>query len=53
MILYPFEPDYTVAPGEIVAEYMECLGLTQEEFARRCGRSAKLIGGIVNSKAPI
>lgn len=53
MAIYPFEPDYTVAPGEIVAEYMECLGLTQAEFARRCGRSAKLISEIVNGKAPI
>ncbi len=32
---------------------MECLGLTQAELARRCGRSAKLISEIVNGKAPI
>ena len=53
MALYPFEPDYTVAPGKILAEYMECRGLTQGELARRCGRSAKLISEILNDKAAI
>ena len=48
-----FEPDYAVAPGKIVAEYMECRGLTQAELARRCGRSAELISEIIAGKAPV
>lgn len=53
MVLYPFEPDYTVAPGQIMAEYMECRGLTQAELARRCSRSVKLISEIANGEAAI
>ena len=53
MALYPYEPNYTVAPGKIVSEHMEFLGMNQAELARRSGRSAKLISEIVNGKAPI
>ena len=53
MAFYPFQPDYTVVPGEIVSEHMEFMGMNQAELARRCGRSAKLISEIVNGKAPI
>lgn len=53
MALYPYEPNYTVVPGEIVSEHMEFLGMNQAELARRSGRSAKLISEIVNGKAPI
>lgn len=50
---YPYEPDYAVAPGRVVAEHLETLAMTQAELALRCGRSAKLISDIVNGKAPI
>lgn len=53
MARYPYEPNYTVVPGEIVSEHMEFLGMNQAELARRSGRSAKLISEIVNGKAPI
>ncbi len=42
-----------VAPGEILMEYLADRGLSQAEFARRCGRPAKLIGRILSGKAPI
>lgn len=46
--------DYViVAPGEILMEYLTDRGLSQAEFARRCGRSAKLISQILSGKAPI
>ena len=38
---YPYNPDYAVAPGETVRETMECLGLTQREFAMRLGTSVQ------------
>ena len=53
MARYPYEPNYTVVPGEIVSEHMEFLGMNQAELARRSGRSAKLINKIVNGKAPM
>ena len=48
-----FKPDYTVAPGSVLKERLEVQGLSQAEFARRCGCSAKLIGEIIAGKAGI
>lgn len=48
-----YNPDYAVPPGWILEEELGKLGLSQAEFARRCGRSAKLISEIVSGKAPI
>lgn len=46
--------DYViVAPGEILMEYLADRGLSQAEFARRCGQPAKLISQILSGKAPI
>ena len=50
---YPYEPDYAVPPGWILEEHLEAQGLSLAAFARRCGRSPKLIGAIVAGKAPI
>jgi HTH-type transcriptional regulator/antitoxin HigA len=50
---YKYDPDYAVHPGAILEEYLETQGLSQAEFARRCGRSAKLISEIISGKAPI
>ena len=50
---YRYEPDYAVPPGWILEEYLETQGLSRAAFARRCGRSPKLIGEIVAGKAPI
>ena len=48
-----YEPDYAVPPGHVLKERLDAQGMTPAEFARRCGRSAKLISEIVAGKAPI
>lgn len=48
-----YQPDYATAPGVLLREYLETQGLSQAEFARRCGRSPKLISEILSAKAPI
>ena len=48
-----YRPDYAVSPGSIVAEHLEAYGISHAEFARRCGRSAKLISEIIAGKAPV
>lgn len=48
-----FNPDYAVAPGSVLRERLEAHGISQAEFARRCGRSAKLISEIISGKAPL
>ena len=50
---YPYRPDYAVPPGSVLKEHLEARGLSNAEFARRCGRSAKLISEIVSGKAPV
>ncbi|MDE0444059.1 MAG: HigA family addiction module antitoxin [Gammaproteobacteria bacterium] len=46
-------PDYAVPPGWVIEERLAAQDISQAEFARRCGRSAKLISEIVAGKAPI
>ena len=48
-----YNPDYAVPPGWVLEEELEEMGLSQAEFARRCGRSAKLISEIISGKASI
>lgn len=48
-----FEPDYAVPPGWILEERLEAIGMSQADFARRCGRSPKLISEIIAGKAPV
>jgi len=48
-----FSPDYAVSPGEILQERLEAAGMSQAEFARRCGRTPKLISEIIAGKAPV
>jgi len=48
-----YQPDYAVPPGWVLQERLEVNGLSHAEFARRCGRSAKLISEIIAGKAPI
>ncbi len=50
---YTYQPDYAVSPGEILAERLSVWGMSQAEFARRCGRTPKLISQIIAGKAPI
>lgn len=48
-----FRPDYAVPPGWVLEERLEVQGISHAEFARRCGRSAKLISEIIAGKAPL
>lgn len=48
-----YQPDYAVPPGWILEERLEVLGMSNAEFARRCGRSPKLISEIISGKAPV
>ncbi len=48
-----FNPDYAVPPGWILEERLAVEGISHAEFARRCGRSAKLISEIISGKAPL
>lgn len=48
-----WQPDWAVAPGEILLEALEERGMSQSELARRMGRPTKTINEIVNSKAAI
>ena len=48
-----FQPDYAVSPGWVLEERLEVSGISQAEFARRCGRSPKLISEIIAGKAPV
>ena len=48
-----YKPDYAVPPGWVLEEYLETRGISQAEFARRCGCSSKLISEIVAGAAPI
>ena len=50
---HQYSPDYAVPPGWILQERLEAEGISHAEFARRCGRSPKLISEIVSGKAPI
>ena len=52
-IINEYRPDYAVPPGLVLAERLEAHGVSQAEFARRCGRSAKLVSEIIAGKAPI
>ena len=48
-----FSPDYSVPPGWVLNERLEAQGISHAEFARRCGRSPKLISEIIAGKAPL
>lgn len=50
---YRYEPDYAVPPGWVLEERLEAHEISHAEFARRCGRSPKLISEIIAGKAPI
>ena len=48
-----YRPDYAVPSGSILEERLAAHGISHAEFARRCGRSAKLISEIIAGKAPL
>jgi len=48
-----FRPDYAVPPGWVLEERLEVQGISHAEFARRCGRSPKLLSEIIAGKASL
>jgi len=48
-----WQPDWAVAPGEILLETIQERGISQSELARRMGRPTKTINEIVNGKAAL
>ncbi len=51
--IYRYNPDYAVPPGWILEERLEAERISHAEFARRCGRSPKLISEIISGKASL
>lgn len=45
--------DYAVPPGWLLEEYLDENEWSQREFARRCGRSPKLISELLSGEAPV
>ena len=48
-----YRPDYAVSPGSVLEERLAAHDISQAEFARRCGRSPKLISDLIAGKAPV
>ena len=48
-----YNPDYAVPPGWVLEERLAVRGISHAEFARRCGRSPKLISEIIAGKASL
>lgn len=46
-------PDVAIPPGEVLAETLEDLGMTQAELARRAGRPVQAINEIVRAAKEI
>ncbi|RAZ92862.1 addiction module antidote protein, HigA family [Mesorhizobium hawassense] len=51
--VHTFQPDHSTPPGDLIQEYLDELGISARELARRCGRSGKLISEIIAGKAPV
>ncbi len=45
-----FAPNWSVHPGAVLEERLEVFGLSQAEFARRAGLTAKLVSDIIAGK---
>jgi len=50
---YYGEPDYAVAPGSLILESLDSLGMTQRELGIRLGLTPKTINGIIKGRAPV
>ncbi len=51
--LNEYQPDYAVAPGEVLAVELEMRGMTQQELAKRTGLTPKHIVAIAKAKSAI
>jgi len=50
---YTYDPDYAVAPGRLVQEYMDSYSMTQRDFAVRLELSLESLNRILNGTQPI
>lgn len=48
-----YMPDLAIPPGETLQEYLDSLGMTQVELAKRTGLTTKTLNEIIKGKAPI
>jgi HTH-type transcriptional regulator/antitoxin HigA len=48
-----WQPDWTVAPGDILLEALQDRGMTQSQLAQRLGRPLKTVNEIIKGKAAI
>jgi len=48
---YKYEPDYTIHPGEILAETLEARRMKKTDLAERCKLSPKTVSLIISGKA--
>lgn len=51
--VFKYNPDYAVAPGDILGETLLSRGIQKVDLAERCGLSAKQMSLIISSKAPV
>lgn len=52
-VLYEYQPEEVLAPGETLAEVLDDLDMSQTDLSRRTGLSVKHVNQIVNGVAPI
>jgi addiction module HigA family antidote len=50
---YPHDPDYTVAPGGVLQDTIDALGMSQADLAVRTGLSKKTINQIIRGREPL
>jgi HTH-type transcriptional regulator/antitoxin HigA len=48
-----FTPDYAIHPGMLLEQELEHRQLSQADFARRIGRTPKLVSEIISGKNPV
>ncbi len=48
-----FQPNWAIHPGEMLEEYLETLGVSQAEFARRADLTPKLVNTILKGHNPV
>ena len=49
----PFEPDWTLAPGDCLAELLALRGITEAELAARTRLGPETIAGILAASIPV
>lgn len=50
---YAYQPDYAVAPGEVLADELEARGMTQFDLAQRAGLSPPQLDSIAQATVAI